>query len=167
MNRPRDSKKTYILLGTYCILLIWIILFKMSALSEIVHLSHIRNINLIPFHYDEERAYHLSEVINNIVIFVPFGVYLKMLKLRSRNVIVYGAGFSLVLEIMQFILGIGATDITDVITNTTGTVIGAGIYCILSLVFQKNEKLDKVLHILASICTILLLAFIALLFLSN
>ena len=148
-------------------MVVWIILFKMATLSEISNLGYIRNINLIPFYYDVERTYHLSEVMNNVVIFVPFGVYLKMLKLKSTKAILLGAGFSMVLEILQFILGVGATDITDVITNTLGVAIGVGIYCILSRVFKKNEKLNKVLSILASICTMLLVAFVALLILLN
>ena len=49
-----------VLTAIYSFMVIWIILFKMSTLSEITYLDHIRNINLIPFHYDVERSYHLS-----------------------------------------------------------------------------------------------------------
>ena len=68
---------------------------------------------------------------------------------------------------MQFVFAVGATDITDVISNTLGTVIGVGIYGSLAFIFHKNEKLDKGLCIVASICTVLLLVFIVLLLLVN
>lgn len=35
-----------------------------------------------------------------------------------------GAGFSLFLETLQYLLAMGASDITDVINNTLGAVIG-------------------------------------------
>lgn len=163
----KTKRFTIILTVIYSVMVVWIILFKMCTLSELASLDYIRNINLIPFYYDEERAYHLSEVMDNVAIFVPFGVYLKMLKFKNTEVIICGAGFSLTLEILQFVLGIGATDITDVITNTLGTAVGVSLYCILELVFKKNEKFDKALNILASICTLLLITFVALIFLSN
>jgi glycopeptide antibiotics resistance protein len=139
----------------------------MSTLSEIPYLDHIRNINLIPFHYDDETSSHLSEVLENVMIFIPLGVYLKMLKITDAKAILLGMTFSLGLEILQFILAVGASDITDIMTNTAGAAIGVGIYAILSLVFRKSEKLDKVLCILASIFTILLISMIAILLFAN
>lgn len=38
--------------------------------------------------------------------------------------ILAGAGFSLFLETLQYLLAMGASDITDVINNTLGAVIG-------------------------------------------
>ncbi len=156
-----------VLTAIYSFMVIWIILFKMSTLSEITYLDHIRNINLIPFHYDVERSYHLSEVLKNVMFFIPLGVYFKMLRFTNAKAILFGMTFSLSLEILQFILAVGATDITDIITNTTGTAIGVGIYSLLALVFRKREKLDKLLCILASICTILFISFMAILLLAN
>ena len=101
------------------------------------------------------------------MIFIPLGVYLKMLKITDAKAILFGMTCSLGLEILQFILAVGATDITDIMTNTAGTAIGVGIYAILSLVFRKSEKLDKVLCILASICTFLLISMIAILLFAN
>ena len=89
------------LTAIYSFMVVWIILFKMSALSEIAYLGHIRSLNLIPFHYDEETAYHLSEVAQNVMIFIPLGVYLKMLRITDTKAILFGLTFSLCLEILQ------------------------------------------------------------------
>ena len=101
------------------------------------------------------------------MFFIPLGVYFKMLRFTNAKAILFGMTFSLSLEILQFILAVGATDITDIITNTTGTAIGVGIYSLLALVFRKREKLDKLLCIFASICTILFISFMAILLLAN
>lgn len=165
--KNKVNSTTYVLTGIYSCMVVWIILFKLSALSEISYLDHIRNINLIPFHYDEEQSYHLSEVLKNVIIFIPFGVYFKMLKLADKKAILLGMSFSLGLEILQFILAIGATDITDAMTNTAGVAIGVGIYAFLSGMFRKHDKVDKVLCILASICTIVFVSMMIILFLVN
>ena len=154
---------TIVLTAIYFLMVVWIILFKMSTFSEIAHLDRIRNINLIPFHYDEEQSYHLNEVLKNVTIFMPLGVYFKMLKIKGKKAILFGMLFSLGLEVLQYVLAIGATDITDIITNTAGTAIGVGIHALLSRMFRNGERLDMVLRILASVCTILFISFMALL----
>ncbi|MFK4934083.1 VanZ family protein [Lactococcus formosensis] len=50
---------------------------------------------------------------------------------------------SLFVEILQFIFGIGATDITDIITNTSGGLIGLLLYH----AFQKNERRQDVISL--------------------
>jgi len=45
--------------------------------------------------------------------------------------------FSLLLEINQFIFGIGATDVTDLITNTFGGIIGYIFYLIFKPIIKK------------------------------
>lgn len=62
----------------------------MATLSEIVYSDGIRNINLIPFHYDKEAPFHRSEIIKNVIIFIPLGVYLKKLKIKGVKVILFG-----------------------------------------------------------------------------
>ena len=106
-------------------------------------------------------------MLENIVIFVPLGIYLKMLRIDMKKTIIYGAGLSLMLEMLQFVIGIGASDITDVITNTLGTIIGIRIYCILLFIIKKREILDKILRFLAFGCTISFLALIAFILSAN
>ena len=164
--KPEKGKViiTIVLLTLYLFALIWIILFKMSMFNEIFRPDRIRSINLIPFHYDEETSYHMSELMVNMIIFAPLGIYLKMLKTGSIKAILCGLVISLIFETLQFVFGIGASDITDVITNTAGTAIGAGFYCILNLCLKNTEKIDSLLRILAAICTvIMLLMFVILL----
>ena len=67
-----------IVFGIYLFLLVWLVLFKFAtSLSE---LPSIRGINLIPFYYDQETGTHLKEVLYNIIVFIPLGVYVQIFK---------------------------------------------------------------------------------------
>lgn len=44
---------------------------------------------------------------------------------------------------MQFILMIGASDITDIITNTLGVIIGVALNNLLLKLFKSNDKIPK------------------------
>ena len=152
----------------YLLALIWIILFKMSL--SLQQLPEFRGMNFIPFGgsvMTNDRL-DLSEIINNIVIFVPFGLYLCMVKPEWRLIknIILIAAVSFSFEIIQFIFAIGGTDITDLLGNTLGGVIGIGIYSLLYKWITKRNT-NKILTILALIGTICFIALFGLLFVAN
>ena len=166
MNRKNIITK--ILFGIYILLLIWIILFKASfSINEFIGLTKMRSINLIPFYYPTEVNFHLREVIANILIFIPLGIYLKILDVNSKRTIIYGFVFSILLEVIQFVLEIGAFDITDIITNTTGTILGVCGYILLEKIFKNKDKINYILRVIALIVTILLFLLMTLLIVFN
>ena len=69
-NRSKNKNLIIILTAIYILFLVWIILLKMSSVSELSDLPSVRRINFIPFYYDEEMPFHLSEVIKNVLIFI-------------------------------------------------------------------------------------------------
>lgn len=168
MKEKKNINIINILFVIYCVLLVWIILFKLSiSISDISSLIKPRTINFIPFYYPYEVKFHLKEVIENFIIFIPIGIYLKMLNKGNKHVILYGFIFSLVLEISQFIFGLGATDITDIITNTAGTILGVLGYLMLVKLFKNKEKINNVLKLIALIVTIIFCSLIVLLLVAN
>ena len=73
-----QKRMSYIVFAVYLILLAWLILFKFATnFSEI---PSMRSINLIPFHYMQETSMHWKEVLYNIIVFVPLGVYVQIFK---------------------------------------------------------------------------------------
>ena len=70
-------------------------------------------------------------------------------------------------KIDYYFFKLGATDITDLITNSLGTVIGVYFYVILEKIFKNREKINKFLKVLALIGTILLGSLLILLIVSN
>ena len=89
MKRKSNCLATILFL-IYLALLVWIILFKLQF--SISDLDKVRSINLIPFHYDKKvgTAFHLTEVLENVLIFVPMGIYLQMLLAGIVSVVVIG-----------------------------------------------------------------------------
>lgn len=95
------------------------------------------NINLKLFLYK-----NYTEYILNILLFMPFGVFIPLLSKSKINFIYTvftGIIFSIFIELSQM-FGFRATDINDIMTNTTGTVLGYFIFFILSKIFSKIYK---------------------------
>ena len=167
MKNNRQRNLTRILFAVYFLILVWILLFKMSFSLDELYKN--RSINLIPFMGSvvvNGRIY-INEIIDNILVFIPLGIYICMLKedwsiLRKISV---GFFISLGIEVLQFILAIGATDITDLIGNTLGGIIGIGVFYLFSKVFKN--KTNKIINTLALIVTILLVSMISILLLAN
>ena len=62
----------------------------------------------------------------NIIWFVPFGFLLKKLtKITTAKIIFFGFLLSLFIETMQFIFGVGVSEIDDLLLNTLGAATGA------------------------------------------
>lgn len=72
---------------------------------------------------------------------------------------------SLAIEIFQFILSIGVTDITDLLGNTLGGIIGIVIFYLLAKLF-KNKTIE-VFNILAFIATVVLVGLLSIIILVN
>ena len=72
---------------------------------------------------------------------------------------------SLTFETVQWIFSIGVSDITDLITNTTGVLVGVGLYYLLKKIFK--EKTNKIILALAAIVTILFISLIVIILINN
>lgn len=83
----------------------------------------------------------------NMLLFLPLGLSLPFAlpdKFKHKSLITVCAGFvfSVVLEVLQYILSIGKCETDDVIMNTLGVGIGATAYSIISKL-NKYEECDK------------------------
>lgn len=67
----------------------------------------------------------------------------------------------------QFILRVGAFDITDTITNTLGGIIGLMIFKAIEKVFKNSVKALKFINVIAAIGTVLMILFLLLLKTNN
>ena len=167
MKDNRQHNLTKILFAVYFLILVWILLFKMSFSFDELYRN--RSINIIPFMGSVivNGRIDTSEIINNILVFIPVGVYICMLKEDWSILKKISVGFfiSLGIEVLQFVLAIGSTDITDLIGNTLGGIIGIGVFYLFSKVFKN--KTNNIINILALIATIVLIALISVLLLAN
>jgi len=147
-----------ILFAIYLLLSTGIILFKLPFYSPEIS-DGIRVINLIPLQgsFDNSGAIDFREIRDNILIFIPLGVYICMLKSewpfmkKALSVI----GLSLSFEVLQFIFALGRTDITDVLDNTIGGIIGIGVYALLfKILGSKTNKAANALALAVTVCVV-------------
>lgn len=88
-------------------------------------------INLFPFDdYLNGKGDTVRQIVLNIVMMIPFGFLLPVVKKQNIfTCITRTLMFSLSIELLQpLINGFRAADITDVITNTVGGIIGYLLY---------------------------------------
>ena len=128
-EKQREKGFALIVMGIYLLFLCWLILFKLA--DSIEKIPSMRAVNLIPFYYDElaHSSFHLKEVLYNVLAFIPTGFYFTAFgKKKLLSGVAASAVLSLGFEILQWIFALGASDVTDLITNMFGGALGAGIY---------------------------------------
>ncbi|CEP78064.1 MAG: VanZ family protein [Defluviitoga tunisiensis] len=173
MSKTNDDNKTNnltkILFIIYMIALFWIIIFKFDI--PFSNLGYMRSINLIPFSESLiiNDKLNFREMIMNAVIFLPLGIYLEILfkKYSTGRKIFFVFLISFICEVSQFILGVGASDITDIINNMIGGIIGIAIYKVIVKIIKNDVKAQKIINVIATIGTIFMTLLLIIITISN
>lgn len=146
-----------ILLALYSLILAWLILFKFAP-DLSAALDQMRSFNLVPFADFSPRNFRDS--IYNFFIFIPLGLLLsvnsKRISFWQKLAVVFS--FSFAAEATQYIFAIGATDITDVITNTLGGFVGLVLYG-LAKKYVDSKKLDQFIIVVGAFLIVLFILF--------
>lgn len=101
----------------------------LSVTGNVVPLHEISNGLRGAANLDMHAAINL---FGNIALFIPLGMFIPLLMRRwGRSwgvVMLLSFGLSLCFEMTQLVLSIGTFDVDDLILNTSGGVIGYGVY---------------------------------------
>lgn len=165
MKLEKRSPLVSTLFAVYMLLLIGVILFKLPFYSPELF-SEERVINLIPYlgAFTGGGFILTREMAYNILLFVPLGIYLSLIKSKWPFVkkLLPVVGLTVAFEALQYIFALGRTDITDLFNNILGGLIGIGIYALLSKVF--GNRAEKIVGILALMLTAVTVVYFAYLF---
>ncbi len=97
--------------------------------------------NLVPFiDVLNGRGDFIRQVVLNVIMTIPFGFLLPLVKknVKLLKIVFYTFLLSLSIELLQpLINGIRSSDITDLITNVIGGIIGYVIYLIFKPLTSK------------------------------
>lgn len=151
-------------MAIYLLVIAWILLFKLGVRFSYMET---RSMNLIPFKepliLNGEPDF--GEVILNVIIFVPLGIYTGILfaKWVFRKKLLFFFLSSFLVEALQFILAIGAFDSTDILTNTLGGLIGLYLFKIVEIGFGNKLRAQKFVNLIAGIGTAAILLLLVLL----
>ena len=165
MNK-RERIKTVFLYGVficYILLLMKILLLSRVSIFELFNSQRtlFRSINLIPFYSIREyisgsnailKAFAFGNVVGNIVIFIPLGIYLTLFKKDKRVItnLLFIFIVSLFVEVIQGIFGIGASDIDDIILNCLGGWVGILGYKFLLFILRDEKKVHTAITIISA-----------------
>jgi glycopeptide antibiotics resistance protein len=148
---------TIVLFVIYAVLVAGVILFKFPFQYDLTASG--RELNLIPFAGSFANHRGIGEVVENVLIFVPLGIYISVLWNEwsfGRKTLTIAAT-SVALEIIQFASAIGRADITDVLCNTLGGLVGIGIYELATKSLRARST--RVLTIVEFVVTVVTVAF--------
>ena len=159
-SEPRNGLT--IALGViYALLLTGVILFKFPFSYD--ETGGKRIVNLVPLmgSFSRDGVIRWDQIVENVLIFVPLGVYFCMVKgswpFWKKTLLI--AGVTVAFEIIQYIFAIGRADITDVLTNALGGIVGIGFYALLAKVLRNRTNV--VINIAALILTVFVLLYSA------
>lgn len=128
------------------------------GLPSLLYIRIDRNTNLVPF------AYMFSDYRNsllNVLLFIPLGFFLTILWKRYRSffrTVGFGFGFSLFIELSQLFTR-RATDVNDLITNTSGAALGWCLGRAVLRLFPAIRPSWKTRELLVSVGTTFLVMF--------
>ena len=134
----------------YLLALIWVIVFK--ANRDLLIYGGEPEFRQISFYL----YFNGKETLLNIAAFVPAGLFLMLLPRQGKILPAYVGSFllSLAFEVVQYILMLGTSDLTDLLTNTLGGIVGVGAFFLCQLFGGEKSK-----AILSLLCIPATLAF--------
>lgn len=122
---------------TACLILYLYMVFSTTVLIRAESGAH--KAMLMPF-WSYRKAitssYFRYEVLENILLFVPAGLLLGILKGRPASIL-YLMLFSIAIEALQYSLRVGLCEFDDVFNNTLGSAIGYVAGWIISRITRR------------------------------
>lgn len=95
---------------------------------------HYKPMNLVPFiDVSYGRGDFIRQIVLNVIMTIPFGFLFPLIKNKNAKLlktVLYTFFLSLSIEILQPLISFRSSDITDIITNVIGGVIGYITYFI-------------------------------------
>ncbi len=149
----------------YLVLLAWIILWKLQL--PYVGGGALREIKLVPYiPAGGDGGSNPLEVAFNVILFIPFGVFMGVLARDWRwwKQLAVFAGTSIVFEVAQYVFAVGSSDISDVIDNAVGGMIGLGVLALARR--GSRERADVIVGRVLVIATGVFLLMVGLFVLS-
>jgi glycopeptide antibiotics resistance protein len=115
----------------------------------------LERINLVPFRHSGLVSFDLRNIsfdlVGNILLTIPFGFGLPFIaRIRGRHYLWMAFMLGLTIELSQLVMslvvgfGYRGVDITDVLTNATGVLIGYAFFCIFAWVYRMAVRLLRI-----------------------
>ena len=114
--------KRKIFVALYILIILWITLFSREPMTVRIFRG---------LFWEIEMGYW-NNIIQNILLFIPLGFLIG-----GKRGIIAGVLLSIGIELTQYIFRLGYCELDDVLNNTIGTVLGVGVWKLLTLLTEK------------------------------
>ncbi len=118
----------HVLFAVYMCMLFKFTIFRYGFSLQNFMRGGILNLNLftgyVPFVRCHMWGRFLYLFVGNIAAFIPFGAYLGYRGVKALPTAVYGFLLSFFIESMQYMWGVGISELDDLILNTAGVMAG-------------------------------------------
>ena len=149
---------------------VFVLLFYIALIVELVFFARgtYRNVNFVPFEMIKAQGYSVN-VWGNVLMFIPLGIYTAYYrrKVNVVKVLLFVMSASVFIEVVQFVFKRGATDIDDVILNTTGGAMGLVLYRLFVVIFHKRERANVAIQAVATVIGLTVFALAATVYVYN
>ena len=150
VNKLKSNAKTWVCFLAYLLLLAYVVVIS-SGLGRVEHEEYRYNLTLFQeigrYYYQGLNTGNWNlfrfNVIGNVLVFLPYGVFLPKLFQRCRklmSVLLLSLELSLIIEVTQLFTKIGSFDVDDLLLNTLGGVLGYLIYAVVSGLHRLFNK---------------------------
>ena len=99
--------------------------------------------NVVPFREIKRFWIYVTNLLGNVVGFVPFGFMLPLIVRRARGfflITLLGFALSLFVEVVQLITKVGCFDVDDLILNTLGAAVGYILFAVCHLIDDQTRR---------------------------
>lgn len=121
---------------SFYLLLLFIVLFTKAP--------RYRDYNLEPLSFAVRNRAILTEAAMNLLFFIPLGM-LYGLFAKWYEMIIIALGTILGIEVLQYLFYLGTFDVSDIVLNFVGCVIGYGTYFLFAKRFRPRNATQQTL----------------------
>lgn len=135
MRAPSRMKALKWIFALYCIVMIWLLfLQRLGSMAptgryNLVPLDTVRLYVRLLQHSESltQRNSAIANLAGNVVLFIPFGIFIPLMvswQQKFLPFVILTTGLLLLVELLQYVTGLGALDVDDMILNFCGVMIG-------------------------------------------
>ena len=121
LNIFKQNKKLYIYILAYSILL-FLILFNRTTNKDFLYSDGKYIFNWLDLIFKNKIVF--INIIGNIILFIPMGIIMKSLNVRLIEFLILILFIIFLIELTQYISKRGVFDISDIILNYIGCILG-------------------------------------------